>query len=407
MNLIEPRFRGLFLSLFALFILYGTSMTVIGATLPKILASFHWNYLAAGIVIGAGAVAYFVSTYVAGHLVKRWGSKPTISLALTLIVAGLAFFAATPDPAANTLLSALIGLGQGGVEVGVNSIIVRIDARNTGRPMNILHGAFAVGAIVGPLAVGLLMQSGADWTAVYRGMAAIFVLLAALMAFAALPPVQQQAAERDETAERLSANPAYWLSFFALFLYVGVELGISNWVAEYFVAVFAYSADASAMLVSLFWMGVLVGRFGVPLLDKGSRPDAELVGLSGLATASIALLILLGYLTPSAINADIGRGLLFLAGLGCSIYYPGVMTLVGKCFPQAQSQAIGFAATGGGIGSFLFPFLMSSIAQNWGIRAGFATYGVFAAAMTLVSVWLAVVANTGMNARPLPLTRSP
>jgi len=64
-NLIEPRFRGLFLSLFALFILYGTSMTVIGATLPKILASFHWNYLAAGIVIGAGAVAYFVSTYVA------------------------------------------------------------------------------------------------------------------------------------------------------------------------------------------------------------------------------------------------------------------------------------------------------------------------------------------------------
>jgi len=34
--------------------------------------------------------------------------------------------------------------------------------------MNILHGAFAVGAIVGPLAVGLLMQGGADWTAVYR-----------------------------------------------------------------------------------------------------------------------------------------------------------------------------------------------------------------------------------------------
>ena len=188
--------------------------------------------------------------------------------------------------------------------------------------MNLLHGAFAVGAIVGPLAVGLLMQSGLDWTVVYRGMAAIFVLLAALMAFAALPPVQPQAAERDETAERLSANPAYWLSFFALFLYVGVELGVSNWVAEYFVVVFAYSPDASAMLVSLFWLGVLAGRFGVPLLYKGSRPDAVLVGLSALATASIALLMLLGYAARSAITADIGRGLLFLAGLGCSIYYP-------------------------------------------------------------------------------------
>jgi len=398
-ELIEPRFRGLFLSLFALFTLFGTSMTIIGATLPKILANFHWNYLAAGIVIGAGAVAYFLSTFVAGYLVKHWGAKPTILLALTLIVAGLAFFATMPDPATNTLLSALIGLGQGGVEVGVNSTILRIDSRNTGRPMNLMHGAFAVGAIVGPLAVSLVMQSGLDWTAVYRGMAAIFALLAALMAVAALPPVQRKAAEHDETGERLSANPAYWLSFFALFLYVGVELGVSNWVAEYFVAVFAYAPDASAMLVSLFWMGLLAGRFGVPLLYKGSRPDAVLVGFSALATLSIALLTALGYAAPSAITADVGRGLLFFAGLGCSIYYPEVMTLLGKCFPLAQSQAIGFAATGGGIGSFIFPFLMSSIAQNWGIRAGFATYGVFAAGMTIVGVWLAIVVNKEGEAR--------
>ena len=393
MTLIEPRFRGLFLSVFALFTLFGTSMTIIGATLPKILANFHWNYLTAGIVLGAGAVAYFVSTFAAGHLVKHWGAKPTILLALTLIVAGLAFFATTPDPAANTLLSALIGLGQGGVEVGLNSTILRMDERNTGRPMNLLHGAFAVGAIVGPFAVSMLMQSGLDWAVVYRGMAVIFVLLAVLMAFAALPSVRPEAAEHDETLERLSANPAYWLSFFALFLYLGVELGVSNWVAEYFVVVFAYSPDASAMLVSLFWLGVLVGRFGVPLLYKGSRPETALVGLSALATASIALLMLLGYMPAYAITADVGRGLLFLAGLGCSIYYPTVMTLVGECFPLSQSQAVGFAATGGGIGSFVFPFLMSSIAQNWGIRAGFATYGVFAAGMTLACIWLAVIVN--------------
>jgi fucose permease len=405
--LIEPRFRGLFLFVFALFALFGTSMTIIGATLPKILANFHWNYLTAGIVLGAGAVAYFVSTFVAGYLVKHWGSKPTILLALALIVAGLAFFATTPDPVANTLLSALIGLGQGGVEVGLNSTILRMDEHNTGRPMNMLHGAFAVGAIVGPLAVSLLLQSGLDWVVVYRGMAVIFALLAVLMAFAGLPSLQRQGAEHGQTPERLSANPAYWLSFFALFLYLGVELGVSNWVAEYFVVVFAYPPEASAMLVSLFWLGVLAGRFGVPLLYKGSRPDAVLVGLSALATASIALLMLLGYTPAAAIAVDIGRGLLFLAGLGCSIYYPGVITLLGKCFPLAQSQAVGFAATGGGIGSFIFPFLMSSIAQNWGIQAGFATYGVFAAGMTLVGAWLAVVANKGKNARALPVSSLP
>ena len=395
--LIEPRFRGLFLFVFALFTLFGTSMTIIGATLPKILANFHWSYLTAGIVLGAGAVAYFVSTFVAGHLVKHWGARPTILLALTLIVAELAAFAATPNPAANTLLSALIGLGQGGVEVGLNSTILRMDERNTGRPMNLLHGAFAVGAIVGPFAVSLLLESGVDWAVVYRGMAAIFVLLAVMTAFAGLPFIQPKVADHDETRERLSANPAYWLSFFALFLYLGVELGVSNWVAEYFVVVFAYPPDASAMLVSLFWLGVLVGRFGVPLLDKGARPEVALVGLSALATVSIALLMLTGYLPATAFTADVGRGLLFLAGLGCSIYYPTVMTLVGECFPRSQSQAVGFAATGGGIGGFVFPFLMSSIAQTWGIRAGFATYGVFAAGMTLAGIWLAVIVEKGKS----------
>ena len=78
MPLIEPRFRALFLSLFSVFTLFGTSITIIGATLPKILADFQWNYLIAGFVLGAGAVAFFLSTFAGGYMVQHWGAKPTI-----------------------------------------------------------------------------------------------------------------------------------------------------------------------------------------------------------------------------------------------------------------------------------------------------------------------------------------
>lgn len=393
MTIIEPRHRSLFLVLFTVFTLFGTSFTIIGATLPKILADFQWSYLIAGTVLGASAVTYFVSAFAAGHLIKRWGPKRTIVSGIALDVIGLGFFAANADPLTNVLLGALIGLGQGCVEVGVSWCTLRIDRENTGRPMNLMHGAFAIGAILGPLAVGVLMHSGLAWTAVYRGMAIIFALIALMVLLTQLPAVEAQAAEHAEKSERLSAHPAYWLSFFALFLYVGVELGVSNWVAEYFVAVFTYSSAASAMLVSLFWFGLLAGRFGVPLLYKGPHQDAILVGLSALAALTIILLTLLGYTTLNPVTDDIGRVLVFLAGLGCSIYYPAVITLLGKCFPHAQSQALGFAATGGGIGSFLFPFIMSAISQSWGIRAGFATYGVFAIAMTVVAAMLAAIAR--------------
>ena len=392
MPLIEPRWRALFLTLFAVFTLFGTSITVIGATLPRILADFHWDYLVAGLVIGAGAVAYFVATFGAGYLVKRYGAKPTILLGLLLEVVGLSFFGATPAALANILLNALIGLGQGGVEVGVNYSTLRIDTQNSGRPMNLMHGAFAIGAIAGPLTLGLLLRQGLGWVVIYRGCAVVFALLIVLVALARLPQSAPPAAADGEPSERLAANPAYWLSFLALLFYVGVEIGVSNWVAEYFVTVFAYPPDASALLVSLFWGGLLAGRFGVPLLYHGSHQDAAMLGLSLLATVSIALLAALCLVAPTPATIDVGRVLVFLAGLGCSIYYPVIITLLGQCFPHAQGQAIGFAATGGGIGMFVFPFAMSATAQHWGIRAGFATYGAFAALMTVAAAGLAIAA---------------
>jgi fucose permease len=389
MPLVEPRFRVLFPALFAVFVLFGTSITIIGATLPRILTDFRWNYAVAGEMIGAGAVAYFVSTFAAGYLIKHWGPKPTLLLGILLEVVGLSFFATTPDPLTNTLLSALIGLGQGPIEVTVNHSILRIDQRNTGRPMNVMHGAFAVGAILGPIAVGALLKGGLNWAVVYRGMALIFVLLAVMMGFMPLPRAAGNP-DGHGAGPKLSRNPAYWLSFFALFFYVGVELGVSNWVAQYFVAVFSCSAAASALQVSLFWAGLLAGRFGVPLLYRGTRHDRVLMGFATLAATAVVLITLLGYAPPGAITSGAGMVLVGLAGLGCSVCYPEVITLLGKCFPQAQSQAIGFAATGGGIGAFAFPFVMSAISQHWGIRAGFATYAVFAVAMAALVAGLAL-----------------
>ena len=392
MPLIERHHRALFVLLFAVFTIFGMSMTIIGATLPVILADFKWNYLIAGFVLGAGAVAYFVATFVGGYLVQHWGAKPTLLFGLVLDVIGLSFFATTPDPLTNILLSALIGIGQGAIEITINWSTLRIDSKNSGRPMNLMHGAFAIGAILGPMAVGALIQSGLGWTIVFRGMAGIFVLLTVVMVFTPLALAAHKMGDDAPAPERLSKHPAYWLSFFALLVYVGVELGVSNWVAEYFVAVFAYSPAASALLVSLFWAGLLAGRFGVPLLYTGTRQDAVLIGFSAMAAVAIILLTLLGYTASQPLTIEIGRVLVFFAGLGCSIYYPAVITLLGKCFPHAQSQAIGFAATGGGIGAFVFPFLMSALSQSWGIRAGFATYAVFAVVMTLCAIGLAVSA---------------
>ena len=378
-------------TLFVIFMLFGMSMTIIGATLPKILADFGWNYSTAGIVIGAGAVGYFISIYAAGFLVSHIGPRATIAIGLCLEVAGLALFAAVPSPLVNILLYFAVGLGQGGIELVVNWSTLRMEKAGSTRAMNLMHGAFAAGAFGGPFVIGVLMNLQLAWTLIYRGISGLFVFVFAalfFLPFSALAKKQPDTGGAEAKSGALFRHSAYWFGFASLFLYVGVELGVSNWIAEYFVTVFGASVSAGSFMVSLFWAGLLAGRFGVPVLYKGNRRDVVLLLMSVLMSFSVVALAALGY-------AGLGAGaffpaavLTFFSGLGCSVIYPIVVTFVGGAFPHAQSEAIAFSSMGGGIGAFAFPFIMSNIAEVWGIRAGFAAYAVFSIAVIGVCVGL-------------------
>ncbi|HKL86733.1 MAG TPA: MFS transporter [Treponemataceae bacterium] len=384
MSIVEKPFRGLYVALFGLFVLFGMSMTIIGATLPRILADFGWSYVGAGAVIAAGAIGYFSATFFAGILVEKIGVRATILSGLVLVVAGLMFFAKTSSLPFNLLLNLAIGIGQGFLELTINYATLRMDKSGSGRAMNLMHGAFAIGAVAGPFVIGILLGAALPWALVYRGIAGLFVLLAFVVIFLPFALLKDNASDSKETKKvSLLRHPAYWLGFTCLLLYVGVELGISNWIAEYFVTVFGLAPARGSFMVSLFWGGLLVGRLGVPLIYKGNRSDILLISMTLLMSSTVIALSVVGFLGGGVLLITIASILVALAGLGCSIIYPVVVTFVGAAFPKAQGEAIGFAAMGGGIGAFVFPFIMSNVAGVFGIRTGFATYAFFSVAIVV------------------------
>ncbi len=401
MTIVPAKYSRLYVAFCAIFALFGTSITIVGATLPTILGDFGWNYGTAGLVMAAGAIGYFLSTFVAGRVLGRLGARNSIAIGLVLDTVGLAFFAAGPSPLLNLLLYFAVGLGQGFIEVTINWAVLRmgepepgepaVSASHAGRAMSLMHGTFAIGAVAGPFVLGWLLEARLPWATLYRGMAGLFGILLAtsfILPMHLLKRETRSEAARTGGAGRIrrdaegrlrggiSSSPAYWLGFFSLLLYVGVELGISNWSAEYFVSVFGSSPATGSFMVSLFWTGLLAGRFGIPVLSRNVRQEAILVAISILLVVSSALLALFGFFGPAfRIPAYI---LIFLAGLGCSCIYPIVVSIAGETFPRAQAQAISFASTGGGLGSFVFPYLMSLISGRFGIRYGFAVYAFFA-----------------------------
>jgi fucose permease len=383
MKIVADGYRSLFLALFATFMLYGISCTVVGAALPSILADFKWNYEIAGALMAAGSLGSFLAMFGAGRIIDRAGPRVVLALGFVLVAASLAFFGATRSPVLNIALYFVLGVGQAGLEVAVNWLALRMDDRGVGGPMNLMHGAFSIGAVVGPFVVGMLLSSHLSWTLIYRGAAAFFGLLLIVTFFLPLSRVAR-AGRKEGPAIRARPSAARYVGFVALFFYVGTELGISNWAAEYFVRSFAFSVAAASFIVSVFWAGLSAGRFGIPVFLRRARPDRILVLLSVLLAAAVVVLAALGGGGPVA--AVFAVAAVALAGLGASCVYPSVITLVGKASPEAPGPAIGLASAGGSFGSFVFPFAMSGIATARGVHAGFVFYAVMGAA-SLASCW--------------------
>lgn len=361
---------------FVNFIFFGAAVILVGAAVPEILRTFSWRYTDMGIVLAAGSIGYFCSTFLCGILLRSWGPKLVIVIGLTVQAAGLAIFGQSPSFAINLIALVLIGLGEGGSEIVTNYCLVRIERDGRSNLMNFVHAAFTAGAILGPLVVGQLIARGLPWQHAFLGLAASSLLMAlafSLLSFDELSPTSSEGTQ--DALGDLLRQPLLLLLTLVILLYVGVEIGTSNWIAEYFVGALGTSAATGAYMVSLFWLGLLVGRLLVAALYR-SDDQAKLLLISCIVST---LGLGLALVRPDPIWS---AACFFLSGMGFSAVYPVVVVLAGRYFPRQQELAIAIISTGGGLGSFVFPFAMASLADHWGIERAFWFYALIAASMS-------------------------
>lgn len=370
---------------FVNFIFFGAVVILVGAAIPEILRTYSWRYFDMGIILAGGSIGYFVSTFLCGLLLRSWGPKYVIVYGLILQAIGLATFGQTPSLWINAVALLLIGLGEGGSEVVTNFCLVRIEYNGRSNLMNFVHAAFTAGAIAGPLAIGQLMEYDYPWQFAFIALAVISLLMALAFALLSFETVSTTSPQQARTAlSYLLGQPLMLLLTTLILLYVGVEIGTSNWIAEYFVQTLGASAATGAYTVSLFWFGLLAGRLLVAVFYR--RDDQAILLVVACLFSALSLTLGLwgdGFIWKVAC--------FFFTGMGFSVIYPVVIVLAGRYFPNEQELAIAIISTGGGIGSFAFPFAMSSLADFWGIGRAFWFYALIAIAMGCVAILTLVV----------------
>lgn len=359
-----------------MFLTFAMTSDAVGGVIPKIIDEFHLTMKAASAFHYAPMIAMALGALLLGFLADRLGRKPTIILGLVLYGVSSFAFAFGHSFGFFVGLLAASGLGISIFKIGGLALVgdVTTTAETHTKLMNTAEGFFAVGSIIGPAVVALLLAQGLSWKWLYVVAAALCVLLIIVAARINYPEVHSNATQVAglHNTLRLLRDP-YALGFSLLItLYVAVEVAVYVWMPTY---VRGYRGAYTWLPVyglTLFFLLRALGRFlAVWLLARFAW------------TAVLALFgsfIFICFLGSVAGGVETGAWLLPLSGLFMSMIYPTLNSKGISCFPKAEhGAAAGIILFFTALSAALGPLAMGIVSDAAGDpRSGFVLATSFA-----------------------------
>jgi fucose permease len=217
-----------------------------------------------------------------------------------------------------------------------------------------LHSLLGAGLAIGPVLVAPFIARDA-WIGFPLLLAALCG--AAFLAVAALPfPTDEDDAEAAG-APRPVRSGLFWAFVVAAVAYAFAEGTFSNWAVMYLHEARDIPEATAGLALSVFWAALVAGRLLTSALVLRISSQSVLLVLPVLMGAAFLLL-------PLAEGAALGIGLFAVAGLGCSSFFPLLVTLIGNAYPEhvawSSSMMIAALMLGVGAGSFVFGPLRST-----------------------------------------------
>ena len=289
---------------------------------------------------------------------------------LPWLIVGLAIAAVLPAFAGSVPVLALclvaLGVCTGAMDVTMNAAVSELEAREGIRLMQLAHGLYSAGVLVGALAVGLARQAGAGRGAVLGGIAAALLVAAAL----------NVGHERIERRPGPTSRPRLNRAAIPIGLVCGaafvIEGGMENWGAVFLERDLDAAPAMSALAPAAYGGAMMLGRFSGQWLESRLGDTVLLAGsmvvaLGGLAAAALAPN------PPAAIAA------FFVGGAGISIAAPVLFGAGGRLTsPEERGSALATVTTLGYLGFLVGPPIVGGIAEAVGLRASFAALAVIA-----------------------------
>ena len=346
------------------FISLGLPDSVLGAAWPTIYPQFGIPLSYAGIVSTIISLGTITSCLLSDRLSRWLGTGKLTLLSVGFTAAALFGFSISGSFIALCLWAIPYGLGAGSVDAGLNNYVA---LHYKSQHMSWLHCFWGVGASIGPYIMGYTLTAGQSWNQGYRYISLIqisltFILLLSLPIWKKrVSTVSVNGVEVEDRAlslrEILAIRGTKEVLFF-FFCYCALEQVIGLWAGSYLNIYRGLSAEHSAKLASMYFLGLTFGR-GLSGFISMKLNDTAMIRL-GLSIIGIGLVVML--LPLGTACSIVG---LVLVGLGCAPVYPCIIHSTPEHFGPENSQAIiGVQMASAYSGICLMPPLFGIIAKN-------------------------------------------
>ena len=357
-------FSALLSIIYISFISLGLPDSLLGSAWPMMSGelSAPLSYMGIlSVIISFGTV---ISSLFADRFTRRLGTGLVTAISVAMTAIGLLGFYLSRSFALLCVFAVPYGLGAGAVDAALNNYVA---LHYSSRHMSWLHCFWGLGASVGPYVMGAAIGLGMGWRGGFGIISVLQIALSAAL-FISLPLWKLQKSDGAEPekvnqgsvgvigALRLRGVKAILLAFFC---YCSLEATAGLWASSYLVEHKGVSAETAAMLASMFYLGITLGRFicGFVADRVGDKRMVRLgcfVIILGIALIAIPV--------KSSYPAIVG---LIIIGLGAAPIYPSLIHATPDNFGKENSQAIiGIQMASAYVGILIAPAVFGGIAET-------------------------------------------
>ncbi len=328
-------------------------------------------------------LAYLVMGPTAANTLQKRGYKGTLIVGLIVLFLGLGAFELSAiqfekwplDFQFGTITlplsffifiagSFITGAGLTFLQSSVNPYVVACDVKGTTgvQRQSIAGTGNSIMTTLGPLFVAYLIFKGATGSEI--AVDSLFIPLALLLLFVLiltfsvnklnLPDIQGTTVAADEKLEKSVWSFSHLrLGVLAIFVYVGVEVCVGANINLFATGDHGFDIKSAAKLASMYWLGMLIGRFVGSFISKVSA-QTQLAFSSIVAGILVALAMLIR--SPYV---------LIFVGLFHSIMWPAIFALAIDKLGKYTAKGTG-ALMMGIVGGAILPFAQGLLADALG-----------------------------------------